>query len=272
MTLNQGESLAAFRNRLDVAAGKAGVTEQEDMVYQFIEGMPIHIRTHLRAQAPKTIQTCMQTAQAYLLDDNTTAVTPQVMSIAEAGPSKIEIDNMISAKMEQMLLSANRWDRPDSRRESRSPYRGRYPSRDRTYIWTSDQGRSNSRDRPYRRDDRRRSNSRDRPDSRSNRQSRQDTSRDRQYSSSSRDRQYNRRDRQDSRDQQYNRRDRQDSRDRRSSSRDLSKIAQARSPGPQGPRKSVAFRDLHCSYCGEDNHEKRDCFQMQRDTSNNSHF
>ena len=37
LTLMQGESLTAFRNRLDVAAGKARVTEEEDMVFQFID-------------------------------------------------------------------------------------------------------------------------------------------------------------------------------------------------------------------------------------------
>lgn len=275
ISLRPGEKLAAFRNRLDIAAGKANVKDEEDILIQFIEAMPAHMRPHLRAQGHKTLQAAMGMAQAYLTDDSHTQTTPQVMTMAENFVTREDFQ-LVQEQLRAMSID-NRLrneDRSADQTRSKSPYRGRAPpspSRD-PRRWRDQRQRSNSRDsRGYWAEERRRSASRDRANGNYPRASRE-RSQERYFRPAERfsrsTERWNRSEREFNRDQPYRR---WDSRDRRSQSREPRDQRPQRGPSPAPQTRRVSFQNDGCHYCKDKSHNWRQCRKFEEEVAN-QHF
>lgn len=121
IAIKPDEDLGAYRNRVQSTAAKARITDQEQIMIHFIEGLPAHVRIALKAKRDANLEECMLTARALMSE--TKAPTSQLFS---AQHSSVDQHRDIVDQMQSLLLSFNHSkssDHSSDHRQSRRPFK-----------------------------------------------------------------------------------------------------------------------------------------------------
>ena len=126
LALKPNESLSVYKDRVTIAAHKAGIQDEDFLVAQYISGLPSSIRSVVRAHRDATLDEATLTAQAACVDGPPLHATGTVLTaIASPGP---EADSFCQFDRNQGR-SRQRFRSPSNQRQWRSPARSN--SRDR---------------------------------------------------------------------------------------------------------------------------------------------
>lgn len=150
LSIKPNEDLGSYKNRVKSTAAKAKIKDNEQIMLQFIEGLPSHVRIALKAKRDTTLEDCLLTAKALMSE--TKPVTPQVFA-AQASSTPHQSD--LVDQMQSLLLSFQSRSPPSHHSHShqsnshhrRSPHpnhRDQRPSRHSNY-YQNDRQRSLSR-------------------------------------------------------------------------------------------------------------------------------
>lgn len=231
LSIKSGEELSKYRNRVRSVASKAKITDAEQIMFQFVDGLPAHIRPALRAKRDTTLEECMLTAQALLSEQPSTG-SAQLFAHTPS-PS-----DQLCGKMDSLHFSHQGSSQPHTHSSSQSHMR---PSRSHQNFSSSrnSDSRPHSQNSPSSQRHRHRSSSRsDRSTSRS----------DRSHRSSSRSDRSQRLDRSSSRGRSHYSRNRSNSRDR-----SVSFNQNDRSNSP-----------VICRYCNIPGHKWASCYKLEK--------